>query len=80
MKNKLERNKLLSGRKKVDRFRRHWGRTVRLGEGLAMELIQGDIKYNSGFLACTTEVKELEKKNRFERKNGTWVWLDIRCF
>lgn len=64
----------------MDRFRRHWGSTVRLGEGLAMELIHGDIKYNSGFLACTTEVKELEKKNKFGRKNVIWVWLDIRCF
>ena len=64
----------------MDRFRRNWGSTVRLGEGLAMELIQGDIKYNSGFLACTTEVKELEKKNRFGRKNVIWVSLDIRCF
>ena len=45
-----------------------------------MELIQGDIKYNSGFLACTTEVKELEKKNRFGRRNVIWVSLDIRCF
>ena len=64
----------------MDRFRRHWGSTVRLGEGLAVGLIQADTKYNPGFLACKTEVKELEKKSRFGRKNGIGVLLNIRCF
>lgn len=41
----------------MDRFRRHWGSTVRLGEGLAVGLIQADIKYNSGFWLAKLKLK-----------------------